>query len=110
METFWNHFGTILDPFLKHFFNKLKMKSLVYIYPILYIFLIDFSYFSTSKIIDFHGTVVIFEFFVIPTRDVSFVLFLCHFGPPNRPKWYPKSSKMGAKMVPKIDTRKGPHF
>ena len=45
------------------------------------LFLIDFSYFSISKIIDFRGTVVIFEFFAISTRDVSFVLFLCHFGP-----------------------------
>ena len=72
--------------------------------------MIDFSYFSISKIIDFHGTVVIFELFAISTRDVSFVLFLCHFGAQNRPKWYPKSSKIGPKMVPKIDTRKFIHF
>ena len=51
------------------------IRNLVSIFFILCPFLILFSYFSTSKIIDFHGTIVIFEVFAVSTCDVTFVVF-----------------------------------
>ena len=51
------------------------MRYLVSIFFVLCPFLTPFSYFSTSKLIDFHRTVVIFEGFAVSTCDVTFLMF-----------------------------------
>ena len=42
--------------------------------------MIDFRYFSTSKIIAFHGTLVIFEVFAVSTYDATFIIFFWPLG------------------------------
>ena len=75
----WRDLGTILGPFWKHFLIKFK-KEIYCLYFFNFVtILIDFYYFSTSKIIDFHATVLIFEVFAVSTRNVNFVMFLFHF-------------------------------
>ena len=72
------------------------IRYLVSILSVLYQFLTDFCYFSTSKIIDFHGTVVIFEVFAVSTRDVNFVVFLWPLGA----SWGPLGPLLGGLWRP----------
>ena len=58
--------------------------------------MIDFYYFSISKIIDFHGTVFIFEVFAVSTRDVNFVVFLWPLGA----SWGPLGPLLGGLWRP----------
>ena len=58
--------------------------------------MIDFCYFSTSKIIDFHGTVVIFEGFAISACDAIFVMFFWPLGA----SWGPLGPHFGGLWPP----------
>ena len=88
------------------------MRYLVYIFSILCPFSINFLYFLTLKIIDFHKTVIIFEVFANSSCDVNFVVFLWplgaswgplgpHFGglwPPSGASWGRLGEDLGASL------------
>jgi hypothetical protein len=56
------------------------LEVLVYIFSILCSLFQSVCYFSILKIIDFHGTIVIFEIFAVSTCDVIFLVFLWPLG------------------------------
>ena len=72
------------------------MRYLVSIFCVLYSFFNNFCYFSILKIIDFHGTVVIFEGFAVSTCDVNFVVLLWPLGA----SWGPLGPLLGSLWRP----------
>ena len=72
------------------------IRYLVSIFTISCWILTNFCYFSTSKIIDFCGTVVIFKGFAVSTCNVNFVMFLWSLGA----SWGPLGPLLGGLWRP----------